>query len=219
MDQHEVQEDLLRGKLLSIGLGTALRVRLGGMDGHFNSSMVGVEPGQFLIMQLPMMTGIINKLYEGNRATVRYMYSGSIYGFRASILHYITKPSPLIFLTYPKSIEILQLRSSKRVDCFFSGRVDILGKEIPVAIVDISTGGCKFNIETTDEIRVPHMEVGENVNLSFKLIGSLHPHTFRGKVRSICRDQGQVVVGIQFEDLDAEIAKRIEVLIDSFWAV
>lgn len=80
------------------------------MEGHFNSSMVRVEPDRLLIMQLIMMTRIINKLYGGNRATVRYMYSGSIYSFRASILNYITKFSFLIFLTYPKSIESLQVK-------------------------------------------------------------------------------------------------------------
>jgi hypothetical protein len=149
--------------------------------------------------------------------TVRYMYSGSVYGFYSTVLHFITKPSPLLFITYPKTIEIIELRKSKRVDCFFPGQAKIQEKEHQGAIVDLSTGGCKFSIDTSGEIRVPQMEVGENINLSFQLIGSPQPHIFLGKVRSISREQGKVVVGIQFGALDTKIVKSIEALIESFW--
>jgi c-di-GMP-binding flagellar brake protein YcgR len=219
MDHEKVHEEMLRGKILSIGLGTRMQIQLAGMDGQFKSNMVGLEPERFLIVQLPMMTGILNKLYEGNRATVRYMYSGSVYGFHSTVLHYITKPSPLLFLTYPKTIEIIELRKSKRVDCFFPGQAEIQEKELQGAIVDLSNGGCKFSIDTSGEIRVPQMEVGENINLSFQLIGSAQPHTFPGKVRSISREQEKVVVGIQFDALDTKIIKSIDALIESFWTI
>ena len=217
MEQKEAQEDVLRGRILNIALGTRLQVQLAGMDGHFRSSMVGMQPDQFLLIQLPMITGILNKLQEGNRATVRYLYSGSVYGFHSTVLHFITKPTPLLFLTYPRTIEILQLRQAKRVDCFFAGSARIQGKEYQGAVVDISTGGCKFFIDTSGDVTVTQMAVGERMEVSFQLPGNSEPQNALGKVRSTSRDPMKVIVGIQFDALGAEVVNSIEALIGSFW--
>jgi c-di-GMP-binding flagellar brake protein YcgR len=219
MDLERVHEDVLRGKILNIGLGTTVHVHLSGLDGQFKSIMVGQEPQKYLMIRLPMLTGIINKLYEGNRVTIRYMYAGCVYGFLSTVLHFITKPSPLLFLAYPRTIEILELRRFKRVDCFFPGTAKIQEKECSGTIVDISTGGCKFSIDTSDEVRVPPIEVEEEIDLCFQLIGNSQLEPVLGKVRSISRDWGKVVVGIQFDALNTETTKCIEVLIESFWPI
>jgi c-di-GMP-binding flagellar brake protein YcgR len=218
MDLEKLHDNVLRGKILNISLGTQMQIQLGGMDGPFKSSLVGMVRENFLMIQLPMMTGILNKLNEGNRVTARYIYSGSIYGFHSAILAFITKPSPLLFLTYPKIIEILDLRKCKRVDCFFPANAKIQEVEHKGLILDISTGGCKFSIDTSSDARIPHIEVGEIINLSFQLIGTSEAQTVFGKVRTTSRDQRKVVVGIQFDALDSEMAKSIEALIESFWS-
>ena len=217
MDQMRVQEEVLRGKILNIGLGTRLQVQLSGMEGQFKSNMIGMEPERYLIVQVPMMTGILNKLHEGNRATLRYLYSGYIYGFTSSVMHFSTKPAPLLFLAYPKTVEIIELRKSKRVDCFFPGQAIIQEYEYPGAIVDISSGGCKFSLDSSSEAKVPQIEVGEAINLLFQLLGSSQRHSANGNVRSISRDQAKVVLGIEFDVLDADTVGSIEALIESFW--
>jgi len=219
MDLERVHEDALRGKILNIALGTTVHVNLSGLDGQFKSIMIGQEPQKYLMIRLPMLRSILNKLYEGNRVTVRYMYSGSVYGFVSTVLHFITKPSSLLFLAYPKTVEILDLRRSKRVDCFFPGTAKVQEKECTGRIVDISTGGCKFSIDTSGDVRVPLIEVEEDINLSFQLIGNSQLEPVLGKVRSVSRDQGKVVVGIQFDALNTETQKCIEVLIESFWPI
>jgi c-di-GMP-binding flagellar brake protein YcgR len=219
MELDRVHEDVLRGKILNIGMGTTVHVHLSGLDAPFKSVMVGQEPQKYLMIRVPMLTGIIYKLYEGNRVTVRYMYAGCVYGFLSTILHFITKPSSLLFLAYPKTIEILELRRSRRVDCFFPATAKIQEKECTGTIVDISAGGCKFSIDTSSGVKAPLIEVEENISLSFLLIGSSQPETVLGKVRSISRDQGKVVVGIQFDALSTETKKRIEALIESFWPI
>jgi c-di-GMP-binding flagellar brake protein YcgR len=216
MGLEKVQENLLRGKILNIGLGTQLQVQLAGMDSQFKSIMIGMSPEEYLLIKLPMMPGILSKLYQGNRVIIRYVYSGSVYGFSSTVLHFITKPSPLLFLIYPKIIEILELRDSKRVDCFFPGRIKIQEKDFQGMIVDISTGGCRFSIDASGDVKVPQMEVGAAIDLSFQLIGSQQPLAALGKVRTISRGQGEVVVGIQFEALDLEILESIQDLVKSF---
>jgi c-di-GMP-binding flagellar brake protein YcgR len=219
MDQMKVHEEVLHGRVLNIGLGTRLQVQIAGMEGQFRSVLVGMSPEEYVLIQLPMMAGILNKLYEGNRVTVRYMFAGSVYGFQSTVLHFVTKPSPLLFVKYPKTIEIIGLRKTKRVDCFFPGMAKVQEKELQGALVDISTGGCKFSIDTSGEAIVPQMEMGENITLSFQLIGSPQPHSFQAKVRSISREQVRVVLGIQFDALDTETVKTIEALIESFWTI
>jgi c-di-GMP-binding flagellar brake protein YcgR len=216
MDQMRVQEELLRGKILNIGMGTRLQVQLGGMEEQFKSNLIGMEPDWYLIIQLPMMTGILNKLHEGNRVTVRYLYSGHIYGFSSSVIHFSTRPTPHLFLNYPKTVEVIELRKSKRVDCHFPGKAIIQEYEYPGAIVDISSGGCKFSFDASGEAIIPRIEVGEAIKLIFQLPGSPQQQAANGNVRSITRDQTKVVLGIEFDVLDKETAKNIEALIESF---
>ncbi len=216
MGPEKVHEDILRGKILNISLGTQMQIRLGGMDGHFKSSLVGMVREKFVMIELPMMTGILNKLHDGNRVTARYLYSGSVYGFYSTVLAYITKPAPLLFLSYPKIVEILDLRKFKRVDCIFPAVVKIQEWEYKGLIMDISTGGCKLSLDISDNIQIPPMEAGESIDLSFQLIGSSEPQTVIGKVRTANRDSAKVAVGIQFDALDAEMIRSIETLIDSF---
>jgi c-di-GMP-binding flagellar brake protein YcgR len=217
MAPKDVHEDALRGKILNIGLGTAMHVHISGLDGQFKSVMVGLEPHKYLMIRLPLSTGIIyNRLYEGNQATVRYVYSGSVCEFISTVLHYIDKPSSLLFLAYPTAVEIIESRRSRRVDCFFPGMAIIHQKECTGMVVDISTDGCKFSIDTSAEERVPLIEVEEDINLSFHLIGNSMLEPVLGKVRSINRDRGRVVVGIQFDALDREARRCIEVLTESF---
>jgi c-di-GMP-binding flagellar brake protein YcgR len=217
MDYEKTHEDVLHGKIINIGFGTQLQVELMGREGHFKSILVGMEPDKYLLIKLPMMPGILNKLYEGNRVTVRYMYSGSVYGFHSIVLHYVTKPSSLLFVAYPKTIEVLQLRNSKRVDCLFPGKAKIQEKEYTGTIEDISTGGCRFSIPTSDESTVPKMEIGESIQLSFQLIGCPQPQTVSGIVRGLSLDLTKVVVGIQFDAVSKETVDSIEALIESFW--
>jgi c-di-GMP-binding flagellar brake protein YcgR len=219
MDREKVQEDVLHGKILNIALGTRVQVELGGIGGQFKSVMVGMEPEQYLIVKIPMMTGILSKLYEGNKVTLRYLYSGSIYGFRSNVLHFITKPAPLMFLTYPKAVEIFQLRESRRIDCHFPGQARIQEEQYEGAIVDVSSGGCRFSIDVSGDVRVAQIEVGESIDLSFQMIGSTQPLAALGKVRTISRDQGKVVIGIQFEELDTEVVESLESVIKSFWPI
>jgi c-di-GMP-binding flagellar brake protein YcgR len=217
MDLENVHEDALRGKILNIGLGTTVHVHISGLDGQFKSIMVGQEPQKYLMIRLPLLTGIINKLCEGNRAKVRYMYSGSVYGFLSTVLHYVDKPSSLLFLAYPKTVDVLESRRSRRVDCYFPGTATIREKECTGTVVDISTDGCKFSIDTSGEVGVPLIELEEDISLCFQLIGNSQLEPVLGKVRSLSRDGEKVVVGVHFNALDPETRKCIEVLIESFW--
>jgi c-di-GMP-binding flagellar brake protein YcgR len=219
MDLERVHEDALRGKILNIGLGTTVHVHISGMDGQFKSIMVGQEPQKYLMIRLPLSSDVFNKLYEGNRAKVRYMYSGSVYGFLSTVLHYIDKPSSLLFLAYPKTVDILESRRSRRVDCYFSGTATIREKECSGTVVDISIEGCKFSIDTSGDQRVPVIELEEAISLSFQLIGNSQLDPVFGKVRNISRDGEKVVVGVQFNALDPETRKCIEILMESFWPI
>ena len=62
--------------------------------------------------------------------TVRYLWSGSVWGFQASVLNTTQNPAPLIFLSYPGSIERYDLREEERIDCLIPTKAEINGNEI-----------------------------------------------------------------------------------------
>ncbi|OPZ60944.1 MAG: hypothetical protein BWY87_00157 [Deltaproteobacteria bacterium ADurb.Bin510] len=48
---------------------------------------------------------------------VRYLYNGTVYGFQTKLIEYITSPTKLFFLDYPRIIEHHDLRQEKRFPC------------------------------------------------------------------------------------------------------
>ena len=95
-----------------------MQIQLAGMTAALKCLPVGMETDQDLLVRFPIASGVLNRLHDGNRATVRCIYAGTVYGFYCNVVNHVVKPVPLVFLSYPASFEVLNHRKSDRVDCF-----------------------------------------------------------------------------------------------------
>ena len=87
------------GQRIEIELGTDLTLDIQGLEGKMKSNLVGLVPSEFLIIAAPVgVTGIRQRLFEGNKMTLRYRQHGSVYGFKTQIITMITKPKPMLIL-------------------------------------------------------------------------------------------------------------------------
>ena len=77
MPLQEVAEEILKGRMLSIRFGTRLQIQMGelGESVKIAGILVGIIPEVCLIIQVPPIPGILDKLSEGSSVTVRYIYA------------------------------------------------------------------------------------------------------------------------------------------------
>lgn len=129
---------------VEINVGIEIVIEIKGVIARLHSFVTGIHHGQYIMVQCPKMTGIDTKLFEGNSVRITYLYSGNIYMFNSNILNFIRSPSRLIFLSYPASVEVQQLRKEQRVNCFLKGLLKVVNHMVEYngMVIDICVGGC-----------------------------------------------------------------------------
>jgi hypothetical protein len=208
-------EQLNCGMRLNIELGAQLLVQKTGADERINATLVGLEPNAYLILRVNAYSFKQLKLKAKDEFTVRYFCLGTAYGFRASALGVIQKPFRLLFLSYPEHIEKFDLRRSKRVTCYIPATAVLKEKAVKGVISDIGTDGCRFNIKLPGAIEPHDVKVVDQIKLAFPLLGMKGRHDFDGIVRNTSQTPELISLGISFDNVDKQIARKIAAYIES----
>jgi c-di-GMP-binding flagellar brake protein YcgR len=147
---------------INIDVGANLMLEIDGIDGKLKSHMIGMIPSEFIIIKAPIgHAGVREKLFEGNKVTVRYIQHSHVYGFESYIISLITKPKTMIILDYPTSVVTVSLRKSERYDCYIPCTTEIDGKEYSGTLMDISEKGCRCLISGLPEQFQRKVEAGD----------------------------------------------------------
>lgn len=204
--------------MLSIGMGTKLHAQFGvrGDDLKITTVLVGIVPEEYLIIRVPAIPGILNKLADGSPIIIRYIYDGNIYGFNSTILAYTHKPSLIAFMAYPTSIEIMNLRKSQRLECLLPAKIKTLEKTFTGVILDISSGGCRLYIEYGPGDS-PAVDVEQDVELSFQLTGKAEEQLVACKIQNLKKDSMLAEIGLQFNPEHRETLDNVNTYIDNFF--
>lgn len=213
----EVTEQIIKGRSLAIGLGTTLQLEVGqqGRESKVTGVLIGMVPEECLLIRVPAIPGILDKLSEGSPIVVRYVYAGSIYGFTSVVLAYTLKPALVVFINYPTSVESMSLRKAKRLQCFFPAKVKIGAEGHRAVIVDISMGGCRIHVEHgADESLLQSR--GRTVSLVFQLTGLAEEQAIGGRIQNV-KSEGMIAeIGIAFDPQDEVVLNNVKRYIDSF---
>ncbi len=202
--------------------GTPLQLEIQDVSVKMNSLSVGYVAEKCLIIKYPSTGGfgpVSNKLFKGNKITVRYVNDGSVFGFQSELLGVVVDPVRLLFLGPPERIAHHSLRASKRVGCYLPAHlvVDHPQKEGFASegfqdgiVEDISESGCNYRmLRDLPEIPLPSVEVGDGVVLLLRLPGTEHDIHLQGDVRRVDKSPREIGVGIQFRVLTEEKKKKI----------
>ena len=141
---------------------------------------------------------------------MRYVFMGNVYGFRSSLLGFTMEPFPVTFLSFPETVETLNLRQKPRVSCHIPATAELRGLKLKGVITDISAVGTRFSVIISEMGEIHEVNVDDHVNLSFPLIGMEGLKKFQGKVKNVTRDSKKLSFGVQFENLDAKVADSID---------
>jgi hypothetical protein len=184
-----------------LSLGTLLQIQFEGL-GSSRSRLVGMEPGNFLIILTPPIANLGSKLYQKNHGIVRYLFSGRVYAFRSTLLSLIKEPYRLSILTYPTSIENVNLRKHERISSLIAAEMSANGQLHEGIISDISDGGCSFEFNKSDQRAFPELKVLDKVVISMLLKETSLATVFNATVRSVLTDNENMMAGIQFAQSD-----------------
>jgi c-di-GMP-binding flagellar brake protein YcgR len=204
------REVKMQVKSFNVGLGAQIQIQLSGMTTGVKCLLVGMETDQYLLVRFPIASGVLNRLHEGNRATVRCIYAGTVYGFYCNVMNHVVKPAPLVFLSYPASIEVLNLRKSERVDCFVPVTATVREAAYEGIILDISIEGCRFVIENAPERGVPLIQMNETLTMAFQLSSTANAIGAVGKAKNLAQDNHGLTLGVSFEEPEGALLKAIE---------
>lgn len=128
--------------------------------------LIGLVPGSSLLVTAPEGPEGHLTVLEGDRFAARVFAGGGVLAFTCSVQRCCIEPYHYLHLSYPETIESTSVRHAQRVRIHLRGTADAdhePGKEVPVALHDISTLGAMVWAD------VPLGEVGEAMVLRLPL--------------------------------------------------
>lgn len=196
--------------LPGIYLGTLLQLQFEGL-GSSRSTLIGMEPGKFLIVNTPPIANIGSKLFMKNHGIVRYLSSGNVYAFRCTLLGIIKEPFRISILSYPEFLENINLRKYERISCIIDASVSHCEKLYEGIVTDLSMGGCSFDFNKSDLTAFPEMKIADTLFVSIQLKNKGEMQGIQSVVRSMKKDTDTLSLGLQFVPADnAEKGDRAE---------
>lgn len=215
MAQDIVINQSSRGMRVNLEQGSRFVIRMEGREDPLDGVLVGQEPHQYLIVRITADTGIDDRIRPGTRFQLSYVYLGDDYGFDSAVLGTIEKPYPLTFISYPERVRCSDPRQNKRVSCYIPATMVHSDRRVKGVVSDISRNGCRFVVKLPAALQTRQVRLINDLELLFPLMGVKGLVNFYGSVRNTTIDRERIAMGVEFQDLDLEIAGSIEEYIRS----
>jgi c-di-GMP-binding flagellar brake protein YcgR len=116
----------------------------------WDTIFIGSKPRRYLILEQPKVNGLPVKFDDNSKWSINFINNGQIFNFLSEVIGSCSRPVPLVFLSYPESVETANLRHAKRYPVripMTAEETEPQGEETPPAftkglILDLSIGGC-----------------------------------------------------------------------------
>jgi|TARA_R110000744_G_scaffold141553_1_gene252984 hypothetical protein len=201
------------------GMIVDLQIHSPTLKRRVKTEFVGIDGSRNLIFRFPdknKWAGLDGAIYMNNTMIVRCILedeTGEIVAFKVKIIIVITRPSKLVFTSFPESIQSHGLRAEQRAQTRIAALlIDSQERShiVPCLVRDISNQGCmisigrdakgvKPNVDQELELLIPNSE-GDDISLS-------------GHVRNKKEDDTRHYFGIQFCDDENDVAKLLTQLL------
>jgi len=196
-----------------LNIGITFRLQIEERRRRISCELIGIDEGKYLIVKMPplhTMENVSNLMAKGTEIAVKYMYKGTMFGFKSQVIELIHNPFKLVFMKYPEEIESLDFRGNERVVCFLPANVKIAENIIEGGITDISRAGCLFVIEAPEqEDRINLLELNNEIKIGFYLPGIEGELCIDSKQRSVKKDDDGTSIGVEFVNMDSSVQEKL----------
>jgi len=168
---------------LEVGVHVHLQPAADNRSDRYELVVRGWQEGKFVLADMPDAQGAIESFKVGTDWVARYILSGKAFGFKTEVIRVQFHPKPLVFFSYPESIEALTIRKHKRISTFIIGTVSHIAAdgtatdEAECVVRDLSRGGCLIETDAT-------LSVGDAIALAFVLPNGEPLKNIPGEVRN-----------------------------------
>ncbi|MCP3873003.1 MAG: DUF4388 domain-containing protein [Desulfobacteraceae bacterium] len=195
-----IQHQILTNKNFCLEIGIKLLINFDNLEVPFQSTLVGIENGKYLLLKSPGPFGRIDHdLFKAENLIIKSLYKGTIYAFRSKLIDTISKPSKLMFVEYPRKIEHYELRSHKRFRCSIVTQTEVNKKERGGVIENISKGGCLCIMETSSKDKnILHDLLNDAIPFRCHFPGSKGEVCFMGEIKNARKNSDEIAAGVKF---------------------
>ena len=214
---------MLKGKRkkasLDVGLVIFIQPKGSPKNIRYKSSIVGWKTDNLVIIDMPILNGAYVNLADGCTCIVRYIHCGNACGFETKVLKNINDIKlPLIYLSYPNSIERISLRRYDRIQTMIPACIEVQlndnSEKLQGSILDLSVGGCLLDIPGCKGVS---LDIESKVNLSFPLANTGDRVEGVGAIiKRIQKVRDNTMAGAQFVDLPSDIFEKIRYFCESY---
>jgi len=217
----ERQIERLPGVHLQLKLDNQVYVRLLCVEKRYEGRIIGVDSFSYFIVQLRLPQDTLAKLNQNPGAVVQLDAGGTLFGFRSTVLNRISQPAPLLFFSYPDTVERVVLRRNQRVKVSVPGQIHGSFGDHDVIVVDLAPEGCRVSARSNLNSPLRTAKPGDRILLRCEL--GVCGRTFMAPMvlRRIDEQRGRISMGGQFVDLTedntsmlAEYVQRVHTLLD-----
>jgi len=201
MEELEGLLELNKSEGIYIDIGTQVYLEIEGVNFSVTSVFIGMLKDEFMIVTLPKRyKSVQNKLYPGNKIVIKYLFDGSVFAFQTSVIETITNPIKALAIEYPRVVQQRELRTVKRKYVVIPGRAEAKKTEFPIVVFDISKNGLKFKFNENKH-NLTALKENDLVRVYCQFPGASEEAGVLAVVRNVRREQGQLSVGTEFQDV------------------
>ncbi|MDR2573081.1 MAG: flagellar brake protein [Desulfovibrio sp.] len=171
---------------------------------------LGTSHYEFMILRLPSVPGLLNRLLPQTRVEIRYMQEGAVHTFITEIISHTVKPSLLLFTSYPDRMSIMDTRKHMRVMCALPITLHSAKGDGEGLICDLSLGGCRVVLELTGQSSIRELAVGDAIVVQTVLNSKGVPYGIKGAVRNVELAGTRMAAGLSFSEKGGDFLKPLD---------
>lgn len=202
---------------LPINIGTELLIEIVNLGLRIKGTLVGLEYGSYVIVRISPRDLVGNFRSEdvlGSAIIIRYLFKGSVYGFKTSIMNTVSNPARILFTKYPENIEGMNIRTNPRYSCILPARTAFGDETFDGVMVDICMEGGRCVIKRPPGSELDGlcsaMDANKTAAIKLDLPGMDKPIEIKVSVRNISKDNDRVSFGASFDAMGQQDRSSLE---------
>lgn len=166
------------------------------------TEFIGLMNDQYIIINYPSAKRLANGsdfIKDGVMVVIRAVLEaggGQVIAFRQQISALASHPHRLIFLEFPKQVQLYSLRSEARIPTLFPANLVIAEQKLAGLIKDISLTGVQFDLNSKEDLSAFK---GQSCQIT------LSKREFNGTVCSVRKRAGGFMFGVQLDTSEDEM--------------
>lgn len=199
---------------LGLEIGSRVLVNLTPMSAQkpamLQGEFVGAVHYEFMIIRLPSVPGLANKILPRMHIEVSFQENGAAVRFTAEVLAHTGKPSFLLYTTYPDRMRVVETRQHHRALCAMPVIIASPHGDGRAVITDLSLGGCRLVMQMTGQSGMRQVAEGDRLVLQTCLSAEGEAVRGIGIVRMTETNGGKLHMGIAFDEGHKAFAEALK---------